>query len=644
MWHSACKIDSLIHRGGKMIHIEKSLDKFIFTTFLLFFITSCGDKLKTVTGNDNTNHKESYALTGEIQKVIIESKEKSKFEFYFVESTTKKRFSLTTEVVEKYNLAKLINLGNIQVKLNDKTTASNNFDLYSLKANDISAIEPIISSDKKNLIQSLYQDTTSKIFKTAIVFLNYKNSKASLQPSDMTPENLQLLRSMFNDNTWGKVNLDITKDDLYTVNLESDFIETCDAQSNNTNYNYSKNYLDTIGVSPIYNRIITIIPNLKTSTCGWQGVATMSDIQNNQPGMILIRNMQISTIAHELGHSFGLSHSGIDYDKNGELNDADFPFSYADHSCIMGNGTTGTFNAVKLMKLGALNSETGLAPLKSGELDIVNLDAGPRINSGASTYFYAQYVISLRTPSNNNTINSYLLDSNYIGINIHVNTNSANPNIEEAPSLLVAVLKKGETWTEPINGEFSIKVLELDEISGTAKLDVKIENSDNCVINTTCAPKNIGEAWLLTQKNSSYGINYTTQVTTDAYFEVSRYQNSSKTKEKIVLNLVADKDNLFRLGKLFSLAILDNGAYYMKPDLELDTVWKFIGMATDFDAQSLQATVLKNDFSFDYLRNNVVITLYEGPVIGVPYTLAVGYQGHDQLLYAQKTLFRYKTF
>lgn len=112
-----------------------------------------------------------------------------------------------------------------------------------------------------------------------------------------------------------------------------------------------------------YRRFIYVYPMV--SSCGWSG---MSTVGGNPSKSWINGKFNLMTVAHELGHAFGLAHSHALECGSTTLGSSCQIYEYGDHFDIMGNYTTGHFSAFQKGMLGWLGS--GASP------DITTVQSG----------------------------------------------------------------------------------------------------------------------------------------------------------------------------------------------------------------------------------------------------------------------------
>ncbi|MCM2277866.1 MAG: NEW3 domain-containing protein [Oligoflexia bacterium] len=184
-----------------------------------------------------------------------------------------------------------------------------------------------------------------------------------------------------------------------------------------------------------YRRFIYVYPMV--ASCGWSG---MSTVGGNPSKSWINGKFTLMTFAHELGHAFGLSHSHALECGASTLGDACQLYEYGDHFDIMGNYTTGHFNAFQKSLLGWLGSGTSpgvataqasgtftLEPYESLSLGTkaLRIPRGFDLVTGAQAWYYLEFRQALGADNflagNANILNGVLVHSA-----IENNFNSSN--------------------------------------------------------------------------------------------------------------------------------------------------------------------------------------------------------------------------
>lgn len=190
-----------------------------------------------------------------------------------------------------------------------------------------------------------------------------------------------------------------------------------------------------------YQHIAYVFP--RNTACPWAGVANLSG------GTILINgSLNLKTLAHELGHNFGLYHSHA-LECGATIGGTSCTsLDYGDALDMMGNANPGHFNAFQKERLGWLNNgamppittvnSTGEYTLSTYETTGTSAKAlkilkSTNATTGEKTYYYVEYRqpvgadsfistmvstygsnvatgVLVRTGSDNNGSSSYLLD------------------------------------------------------------------------------------------------------------------------------------------------------------------------------------------------------------------------------------------
>lgn len=149
-----------------------------------------------------------------------------------------------------------------------------------------------------------------------------------------------------------------------------------------------------------YNHIVYVFPN--NSTCMWSGQGTVG----GTGGRIWINGrFELKTLAHELGHNFGLYHSHSLECGTAVIGTTCTTYDYGDTVDVMGNTTSSHYNAFQKERLGWLNNGTmppittvtasgsyTLTPYENGNgsraLKILkSVDA----TTGARTWYYVEF-------------------------------------------------------------------------------------------------------------------------------------------------------------------------------------------------------------------------------------------------------------
>lgn len=580
-------------------------------------------------------------VSGVINKVIIDSDKTSRHEYYFSNKVKNILKRLTSEDILKYQLHKVstpvdvtmqISRNTSQTKKESTTNNSNstdkafdsNFEIKNIKFNTAS----------KSLKNTINLMTNPQTFKTAFVFMNYKNISSKMSSTIFKSTELNHLKEIFSQGTWGGITIDTQLEkDIYINNINANFIDDCENYS--SLYAQAESFIASKNSSTVYNRIVVVSPEPVGSTCDWIGIAYVTPVSDRKPSMIVVRSDNVTTMAHELGHSFGLNHSGLDSDHDGLIDYYDYNYyNYEDYSCVMGNGGNGIFNASKLFEFNLINNTQGTKALSDGTLNLVTIDDLPRPTIGPSAYTHNDYIISLRTPSQKSSYTASLLPDDYVGVNIHIKVNSETLiNQYDMSSAITAVLKKGDIWHDPIKPETTIQVIDIDLVKGTAQ--IKVQGSKNTICLSGTSRCRIYSDYVLAQESSSTAVNYYNSKESNSTFQLSRWQNKSINNEKIKLKFTPSDSNINKTASLYAVAVAPNGHFYQKATPHA-TSWFDLGLGSLYTAENLINTILFTPFYEGPLLPSSELVLYDGPIIKDSFTIYGGYLGSDNGFYYNK--------
>jgi hypothetical protein len=258
-------------------------------------------------------------------------------------------------------------------------------------------------------------------------------------------------------------------------------VQTCDPDSLAT---YAKSAATEAGVNlSNYSRIVYVFP---TNSCYWLGLGTIG----GYPSESWINGaFDLETVAHELGHNFGLYHANALSCASSSIGSDCRSIEYADTTDVMGNEVPGHFNAFHKEQLGWLNSGSmpsiptlsasgtfNLEPFEADNDQPKALKVLKSIDlSGAKTYYYIEY----RQPIGFDTVFSSLRTRSNLtsGIVIHTgtdqNANSSfllNMNPLQS-SWYNAALQPGDSFRD---SETGLQVTLLSADTAKARMQVTI--------------------------------------------------------------------------------------------------------------------------------------------------------------------------
>jgi Big-like domain-containing protein/alpha-galactosidase-like protein/gametolysin peptidase M11 len=195
--------------------------------------------------------------------------------------------------------------------------------------------------------------------RTLVVMVNFQND-ASNQPwssSDVRSMVFTTVSNFMRENSYGQTWLAGDVSGWHTIAQDN---TVCDSDKLATLANQAAAAAGYDVAS--YRRFVYIYPMV--ASCGWSG---MSTVGGNPSRSWINGKFNLMTIAHELGHAFGLSHSHALECGATTLGSSCQIYEYGDHFDIMGNYTTGHFSAFQKAQLGWLGfgASPGLTTVQS---------------------------------------------------------------------------------------------------------------------------------------------------------------------------------------------------------------------------------------------------------------------------------------
>jgi hypothetical protein len=286
---------------------------------------------------------------------------------------------------------------------------------------DPADITPTKAADSsRDALSSLLASGEQKV---AILLIGFQDRPSSNSVSEAKTLLFNQVSNFFYENSSHQTWLTGDAFGPYTIPMS---VQTCDPD---TLASYSKSAAMKAGVNlSNYTRIVYVFP---TNTCYWLGLGTIG----GYPSESWINGaFDLDTVAHELGHNFGLYHANALSCGSSSIGSDCRSIEYADSTDVMGNNVPGHLNAFHKEQLGWLNSAS-MPPIPtlsaSGTFDLEPFEADnfqPKAlkvlksidSSGAKTYYYIEY----RQPIGYDAIFSSLWTSNNLtsGIVIHTGT------------------------------------------------------------------------------------------------------------------------------------------------------------------------------------------------------------------------------
>jgi hypothetical protein len=283
------------------------------------------------------------------------------------------------------------------------------------------------------------------IFTVAIVVFDFKDVRAAPTPQWLPSS----IADVFKNGTWGQIQLDLTSRDVYRISLDEDYLG-CSQY-----YQYGQNSINWLKSTSEkeYNRVVTILP---PGNCSWQGKTAggWSLTRKDSPPIVALSS-SVSIISHELGHTFGLGHSGSSEN-----------FTYGDRLDLMGNRGT-FFNIPKLLDLNIVQIDRELTPLIQNRQTVKLADkikwkiGDPEILSAYHEKYFFSYW------------------KNY-GIIVHSRTGGKCCGVT---SFEEARIKLGSTWKSPSGFSIIFESLSADNSQATIRFETPPPNPISAPLN-----------------------------------------------------------------------------------------------------------------------------------------------------------------
>jgi hypothetical protein len=298
----------------------------------------------------------------------------------------------------------------------------------------------------------------------AVVVMKFKTytsgSLSEFEPNVSAYATDKAIKQM-NKNSYNKIRMHFDKDkDAYLLDLsglgDAGSYEGCENWVSYSEQAIRYAVAQETNKKKKYHRVVTILPagsSDRTKACGWAGITDGGEYDElDRIPHLVSRGGNTHTIAHELGHTLNLGHSGAQ-----NMNDP-----YADNYDVMGRGDF--FNGAKLLDLNIFKLNSGLEFVPEGSnsiFEIYSKDRDPSTAPGKPyLYVLGSYVISF-APS-------------YGGVAIH--TFNGEGHFGNPSSKVIKILKNpGEEWKSD-NNKYRVAFKSLDLIND--KAEVGFNNAD----------------------------------------------------------------------------------------------------------------------------------------------------------------------
>ncbi|CAN5366490.1 NEW3 domain-containing protein [soil metagenome] len=276
----------------------------------------------------------------------------------------------------------------------------------------------------------------------------------------------------------------------------------------------------------LYNKFVYVYPNM--STCAYSGIAGVGGNEVWINGSLYLR-----TVAHELGHNFGIYHSRFK-DCGTEVIGNTCTFSeYGNVADMMGySGVTGQFNAFQKERLGWMNygnSPPIFTVQSSGNYFITAnsaQDSSPKalkILRASGEYYYVELRRSIGFDT---TLSSTLMNGVVIGLNQPA-FGKENYQLDMTPETTYwtdAALPVGRSYTDSGAG-FTITPVSADNSGAT--VNINFGSQPSCImVNPTISASPTATQWIGAGSAVSYNVTVTNNNNSSCSANTFNLQNS----------------------------------------------------------------------------------------------------------------------
>jgi len=422
--------------------------------------------------------EEPVDLKGTLEILHEDDFENKKSKDYYYLKTPTQRFSLHTSD-QHPSLLSSSKVRVIGIKLDDKIafTTENTLEVLEAAAPD--------TFDEQKVVA---------------ILANFQNtSQPSLTKAEVAESVFNQVNNYYEEISYNQTSFPGSINDIYgwyTLPID----QTC---SSTTTRNEAIAAADASVDFSAYDRLIIVAPF--GSSCGWAGLGTIGKYSiSTQDGWVSLSVSWIqsnhiagtgwTTVAHELGHNFGLHHASfldcgevtITAGKSGcTINE------YGDSYSIMGQSSQkGHFNAPHKEYLGWLNASQVISVTTSGTNIIEpmgSLTSGPKalkIQRAPNDYLYMEYRQPIGTDTNLQNLVNLFDDDIFLGGIIHtLNTAIKTELLDSTPltndrlgyPLRVVALLPGNSFTDP---ETSTTVAVVSATPSLATVNVTVGKTD----------------------------------------------------------------------------------------------------------------------------------------------------------------------